>query len=94
MSGTATAPWALADNARERGLKFATSVGCKTDNGTEHIIHCLKQRPAERLLRAVDQFLVSALKLSAVHKKNYLFIGLAILTFFTIRTGNRAQTIP
>jgi Carboxylesterase family len=59
MSGTATAPWALVDNAREKGLKFASSIGCSIHNGTEHIMECLKQRPAERLLRAVGQFLVS-----------------------------------
>jgi len=58
MSGTATAPWALVDNARESGLKFASSVGCSILNGTEHIMQCLKQRTAQRLLRAMGQLFV------------------------------------
>jgi len=62
LSGTATVPWALVDNAREKGLKLASSIGCRIDNGTEHTMECLKQRPAERLLRAVGQFIVSKLK--------------------------------
>jgi len=59
MSGTATCPWALVDNARERGLQLAKSVGCNVEKGTEHIVQCLKKTPAEKLVKAVEQFLVS-----------------------------------
>jgi len=61
MSGTATCPWALVDNARERGLQLAKSVGCSVEKGTEHIVECLKQRPAEKLVKTVEQFQVSSI---------------------------------
>jgi len=66
MSGTATCPWALVDNARERGLQLAASLGCNIENGTETIVECLKQKPSEKILRAVKQFIVS---------KKYQFIS-------------------
>ncbi|XP_059483605.1 uncharacterized protein LOC132201448 [Neocloeon triangulifer] len=58
MSGTATCPWALVENARERGLKFASSVGCDIERDSEHILQCLKQRPVKKLIESVEQFLV------------------------------------
>ncbi|XP_059482440.1 carboxylic ester hydrolase-like [Neocloeon triangulifer] len=58
MSGTATCPWALVDNARERALTYATSLGCDVSEGSEKIVECLKGLPADDLMRAVEQFLV------------------------------------
>jgi len=59
MSGTATCPWAMVDNGRERGLKLAKFVGCNIEKGSEHIVECLKQTPAEKVVRAVKEFVVS-----------------------------------
>jgi len=59
MSGSATCPWALVDNPRERAMKLATSVNCTFANGTHNVVNCLKDRPAGDLLQAVGQFFVS-----------------------------------
>jgi Carboxylesterase family len=72
MSGTATAPRALVDNARERGLKFASSVGCSVLNGTEHIKQCLKQIPSQRLLGAMGQFFVRKSKIIIKNADHYV----------------------
>ncbi|XP_065346653.1 venom carboxylesterase-6-like [Cloeon dipterum] len=58
MSGTATCSWALVENAREKGMQFASSAGCDVEKDSEQILKCLKQRPAERLIKAVEQFFV------------------------------------
>ncbi|XP_065346396.1 venom carboxylesterase-6-like [Cloeon dipterum] len=58
ISGTATCPWALVDNAKERATTYANSLGCDTSNGTTETVKCLKKKPAEDLMKAVEQFLV------------------------------------
>ncbi|XP_018562033.1 venom carboxylesterase-6 [Anoplophora glabripennis] len=54
-SGTALAPWAIRRNALQRAKKLASLVGCP-DSPTEELKKCLKQRPANTLMKQLVHF--------------------------------------
>ncbi|XP_055610300.1 venom carboxylesterase-6-like [Uranotaenia lowii] len=51
-SGSALNPWVLAEDSSEKAQKIATAVGCST-RSTREMLMCLREQPAERLVRAV-----------------------------------------
>ncbi|BES97975.1 esterase [Nesidiocoris tenuis] len=52
-SGAVSNPWAIAENIREQTVKIAASLGCPTGSSAK-IVECLKERPAERIVKAID----------------------------------------
>jgi carboxylesterase type B len=77
-SGSALCRWALSDQARDKSVQLAASLGCPTDKGARHIIRCLKQRPAERILEQVEQFQVSTQTHNSNKYGRYILIVLLI----------------
>ncbi|XP_018562424.1 venom carboxylesterase-6-like [Anoplophora glabripennis] len=54
-SGTALGPWAIKRNALQHAKKLAVLLGCP-DSPSEELKKCLKQRPAEDVLKQLDYF--------------------------------------
>ncbi|XP_023311616.1 venom carboxylesterase-6 isoform X1 [Anoplophora glabripennis] len=55
QSGSALAPWAIKKNALQSAKKLAVLVGCP-DSPSEELKKCLKQTPAEDLLKQLKYF--------------------------------------
>ncbi|XP_046428129.1 venom carboxylesterase-6-like [Neodiprion fabricii] len=56
FSGTALHSWSLAEDSLEKTRKLATVVSCTTSN-VKLMIDCMKARPADRIVQALEKFI-------------------------------------
>ncbi|XP_052862415.1 esterase-5B-like [Anopheles cruzii] len=55
-SGTALNPWVMAEGSAQKAKRIAQGLACPTDH-SESLLRCLRQRPAEDIVRQVPFFL-------------------------------------
>ena len=58
LSGTALCPWSQADAARTKTFTIAKHLGCPL-NDTNHMVKCLQERPAKKIVQLSKLFIVS-----------------------------------
>ena len=55
FSGVALNPWVMSENAQAKAYKVASLVNCPTNNH-KHMVECLKQKPADVLVKQAAKF--------------------------------------
>lgn len=60
QSGVGLNPWSLNEHSREKAFKLGTLLGCPTDDSKD-LVDCLKTRPGQQIVNAVQHFQVSNL---------------------------------
>nr|UYG55599.1 esterase 2 [Arma chinensis] len=56
MSGVALNPWAFAKHSKEKAMGIAGQLGCPTNDSLQ-MVACLRDRPAEHIVKLSKQFL-------------------------------------
>lgn len=57
QSGSALSPWLLQENAREKAVKLAEILNCRSENSSA-IVNCLLQRSGRQIVNTVKEFQV------------------------------------
>uniref|UniRef100_A0A182K574 carboxylesterase n=1 Tax=Anopheles christyi TaxID=43041 RepID=A0A182K574_9DIPT len=54
-SGSALNPWVMVERAAEKTNMIAAGVGCPVNGSSKELLHCLRQIPAEEIVRQVPK---------------------------------------
>lgn len=61
QSGTVLNPWVLMEHPMEKTKKLCATIGCPTSD-SEHMVECLRHKPARQITHAVKHFQVALYK--------------------------------